>query len=137
MNTYTYDEITEGLKCEFKVTVTEDMFSSFKAITGDSNPMHTDNEYAVNKGYEGRVAYGMLTASFMSTIAGMYLPGERSLILSEEAEFPKPVYIGDELTITGEVKEKNDTFEYIVIKVIVRNAQGLKVLRGKLKVKVL
>lgn len=137
MKKYTYEEINVGLKESFKVTVTEDMLSSFKDITNDLNPMHNDDEFAKGKGYKGRVAYGMLTASFMSTIAGMYLPGERSLILSVEAEFPNPVYIGDEITIEGEVKEKNDTFQFIIVKVTVKNSENKKVLRGKMKVKVL
>ena len=137
MKKYTYEEINVGLKESFKVTVTKEMLSSFKDITNDLNPMHNDDEFAKGKGYKGRVAYGMLTASFMSTIAGMYLPGERSLILSVEAEFPNPVYIGDEITIEGEVKEKNDTFQFIIIKVTVKNSENKKVLRGKMKVKVL
>ena len=137
MKKYTYEEINVGLKESFKVTVTKEMLSSFKDITNDLNPMHNDDEFAKGKGYNGRVAYGMLTASFMSTIAGMYLPGERSLILSVEAEFPNPVYIGDEITIEGEVKEKNDTFQFIIIKVTVKNSENKKVLRGKMKVKVL
>lgn len=137
MKTYTYDEINIGLKESFFVTVTKDMLESFEQITYDHNPMHTNEEFAKSKGYKGQVAYGMLTASFMSTVAGMYLPGERSLILGVEAEFPNPVYINDVLNIEAEVKEKNDTFNFIVIKVVVRNQDNLKVLRGKMKVKVL
>jgi len=137
MNNYTYDELTIGLTHSFSVTVTDDMLDKFKDITGDLNPLHNDAEFARDKGYKDRVAYGMLTASFMSTVAGMYLPGVRSLILGVEAEFPKPVYVGDELTVTGQIKEKNDTFNFIVIKITVTNKEGSKVLRGKMKVKVL
>ena len=137
MNTYTYDELNIGDVEEFKVTVTDSMLDKFKDITGDLNPLHTDKEFAKEKGYKDRVAYGMLTASFMSTVAGMYLPGERSLILGVEAEFPKPVYVGDVLTVSGQIKEKNDTFNFIVLKITVTNAEGQKVLRGKMKVKVI
>ena len=101
MNEYTYEEIQIGQKESFKVTVTEEMLSSFKNITGDVNPLHNDEEYALEKGYPGRVSYGMLTASFLSTLAGVYLPGKYSLIHEVKLKFAKPVFIGDELTIEG------------------------------------
>lgn len=137
MKHYSYEEIQIGTKESFTVEITEEMLDSFRSITGDENPMHTDEEFAMSKGYKGRIAYGMLTSSFMSTLAGMYLPGERSLILGVEAEFPKPVFVGDIITFEGEVKEKNDTFNMIVLKVTGRNAEGLKVLRGKMKIQII
>ncbi len=137
MNTYTYDEIEVGQAESFTVTVTEDMLSSFKAITGDNNPLHNDEDFAKAKGQSGRVAYGMLTASFLSTLAGVYLPGERSLIQQVEIKFAKPVYIGDTLTVTGQVAEKNDTVQRIELKVTITNQDGAKVLRGKMGVLVI
>ncbi len=137
MNTYTYDEIEVGQAESFTVTVTEDMLSSFKAITGDNNPLHNNEDFARAKGQPGRVAYGMLTASFLSTLAGVYLPGERSLIQQVEIKFAKPVYIGDTLTVTGQVAEKNDTVQRIELKVTITNQEGAKVLRGKMGVLVI
>ncbi len=137
MNTYTYDEIEVGQAESFTVTVTEDMLTSFKAITGDNNPLHNDEDFAKAKGQPGRVAYGMLTASFLSTLAGVYLPGERSLIQQVEIKFAKPVYIGDTLTVTGQVAEKNDTVQRIELKVTITNQDGAKVLRGKMGVLVI
>ena len=58
----------------------------------------------------------MLTASFLSTLAGVYLPGERSLIQSIESKFVNPVYVGDELTIRGIILALNDTVKQIEIK---------------------
>ncbi len=137
MNTYTYDEIEVGQAESFTVTVTEDMLSSFKAITGDNNPLHNNEDFARAKGQPGRVAYGMLTASFLSTLAGVYLPGERSLIQQVEIKFAKPVYIGDTLTVTGQVAEKNDTVQRIELKATITNQDGAKVLRGKMGVLVI
>ncbi|MBQ9091319.1 MAG: hypothetical protein IJY52_03500, partial [Anaerotignum sp.] len=47
----------------------------FLAITGDINPLHNDQEFAQKQGHPDKVAFGMLTASFLSTLAGVYLPG--------------------------------------------------------------
>ena len=83
------------------------------------------------------MAFGMLTASFLSTLAGVYLPGKNSLIHEVEVKFAKPVYPGDTLKVTGNVSEKNDTFRLFWMKVTITNQKGEKVLRGKMRVGVL
>ena len=130
MNNYKFDELTVGMTESFKVTITEEMLDAFKGITGDVNPLHNDEEFAKAKGHPGRVAYGMLTASFLSTLAGVYIPGERSLIQQVETKFAKPVYIGDELTVTGEITELVESVQRLELKVTITNQGGKKVLRG-------
>ena len=134
MNTYTYDQIEVGRKESFTVTVTGEEMDKFREITGDVNPLHSDAEYAKEHGHRDRVVFGMLTASYLSTLAGVYLPGERSLIHSVDVKFEGAVYPGDELTIEGTVTEKNDTFKLIVIKVIIKNADGKKVCKAKMQI---
>lgn len=137
MNCYKYEQLEVGTKESFQVTVTGEMLEQFGLITGDFNPLHTDESFARQKGYEGKVVYGMLTASFLSALAGMYLPGERSLIHRVEVEFPKPVYVGDILTVTGRITDMNETFRIFEMKVTVTNQQQDKVLRGKMRIQVL
>ena len=79
----------------------------------------------------------MLTASFISTLAGVYIPGENSLIHSVEVKFVKPVYVGDKLTIIGTVIDKNDLFSCITLKITILNQKNEKVLRGKMQIGVL
>lgn len=76
----------------------------------------------------------MLTASFLSTLAGMYLPGEKSLVQGVDVKFLKPVYIGDVLEIKGIVQEKHDIFQRIDLKVIITREDTEKVLKGKMKI---
>lgn len=134
MNKYTYEELTIGKEESFKVKITEEMMNNFLSITSDTNPLHNDKSYAMDRGFNGRVVYGMLTASFLSTLAGVYLPGEKSLIHTVETEFAKPVFIGDELTIKGVVKEKNDNFRLVWLKVVITNDKGEKVCRAKMRI---
>lgn len=134
MNEYTYEEIAVGQKESFSVTITEQMLDAFRDITGDINPLHNDEEYAKSKGNPGRVVYGMLTASFLSTLAGVYLPGKRSLIHETTIKLTKPVYIGDTISVEGTVEEKNDTFSLIVIKFNMKNQNGQKVCRGSMQI---
>ena len=117
MNHYTFEEIKTGMEEQFSVTITEQMMQQFREMTGDVNPLHCDETFAKEKGFDGKVAYGMLTASFLSTMAGVDLPGEYSLIQSVEVKFVKPVFPGEEITFTGKVSEVNDTFRFLVLKV--------------------
>ncbi len=134
MNYYSYEDIDIGHKESFTVTVTEEMMSSFRSITGDVNPLHNEEAYALSKGHRGRVVYGMLTGSLLSTLAGVYLPGERSLIHEVKLKFAKPVYIGDTLTVEGVVDEKNDTYSLLMLKVTIRNQDGDKVCRATMQI---
>ncbi len=134
MNNYSFDELSVGMSECFDVTVTSEMLESFKAITGDVNPLHNDEEFAHSKGHPGRVAFGMLTASFLSTLAGVYLPGEKSLIQQVETKFANPVYIGDVLTVKGEITELIESVQRLELKVTITNQNGKKVLRGKMQI---
>ena len=138
MNHYTFPELKEGLTESFDVTVTARMMEQFLALTGDTNPMHTDAAYAkAHGGYNDRIVYGMLTASFLSTLGGVYLPGEHCLIHSVETTFPKPVFAGDTLTVSGTVKRLDERFSQAELAVKIVNQKGEKVLRGKMMVGVL
>lgn len=134
MNHYRYSDLKIGQTESFTVKIEDRMLELFRNITGDINPLHTNESFAQAHGYSNRVVYGMLTASFLSTLAGVYLPGERSLIQSIESKFVTPVYAGDELTVRGIISALNDTVRQIEIKVEVQNQNGVKVLRGKMKV---
>lgn len=137
MNAYTFDEIAIGHKESFAVTVTEAMMTHFLKLTRDENPLHTDESFARQMGYPGKVVYGMLTASLFSTLAGVYLPGLHSLIHRVETEFPKPVFLGDRLTVSGVVKEKDTLFRTIEVRLMITNGDGEKVCRGKMRIGVL
>ncbi len=130
MNQYRFEELCPGLAQSFTVTVTKEMMAQFYAVTGDDSPIHMTDEAARARGYEGRVVYGMLSASLFSTLAGVHLPGARCLLHSVEAKFAKPVYIGDTLTVTGTVKELNEAFRTLSIKAEIKNQHGVKVTRG-------
>ncbi len=132
MNKYTIRDLHVGKKEEFTICITEEMQRTFTELTGDLNPMHLDDEYAEKNGFERKIVYGMLTASFYSTLVGVYLPGERCLFHECDVAWKKPVYIGDRLTIKGEIKEKDERFNRIFIKASILNQKGEKVSRATL-----
>ena len=139
MNEYRFEDIVSKemdkenyTRAEFQATVTADMMRKFLEITGDINPLHNDAEFARGKGFEDRVVYGMLTSSFYSTLAGVYLPGKYCILHSVDSSFRFPVFIGDTLTISGFVKTKFDTTRTMEIAAQIVNQDGKKV--GKAKI---
>lgn len=121
MKEYRFDSCEIGTKESFTVEVTESMMASFQDISGDENPMHLNGEYAKAHGYNDRLVYGLLTSSFYSKLVGMYLPGKYCILKSIEVFFERPVYIGDVLTITGRVKEKDERFMQMNVKASIKN----------------
>ena len=133
MNHYTLAEMTPGLTESFTVTVTEEMMQDFERLSGDCSPIHIDEDYARRRGYPGRVVYGMLGASFFSTLAGVYLPGEHCLLHGVECKFARPVFIGDTLTVTGTVLRVSEAVAEAEIKAVITNQEGKKVTRGVIR----
>lgn len=137
MNHYKFNEIKIGLTESFTVTVTEKMHDGFTETTGDINPMHMTDEYAKDHGYQSKLVYGMLTASFYSTLVGVYLPGEHCVFHECKTTFNAPVYIGDTLTVYGQVTDIHEGFKRITIKAYIKNQDGKKVSRAVLTVGVI
>lgn len=141
MNEYTFSEMDVGMTASFQREITPEMESAFRAISGDINPLHWDDVFAREIGggkFPGHVTFGMLTASLYSTMAGVYLPGKYSLIHSvEEIAFLKPVFVGDCLTVTGEVTERNEGLKLLRLKVRIRNQNDQLISRASMKVLVL
>ena len=76
MNEYRYEDLQIGMSESFSVEIREDMLSRFLSITDDFNPLHNDEVFAREKGFAGKVVYGMLTMSFMSTLGGVLSSGK-------------------------------------------------------------
>lgn len=130
MNHYTLAEMQPGLTESFTVTITQEMMDAFLQLTGDCSPIHVDEEYAKGRGYPGRVVYGMLGASFFSTLAGVYLPGEHCLLHGVECKFARPIFVGDTLTISGTVTHVSEAVSEAEIKAVITNQDDKKVTRG-------
>jgi len=130
LNEYTFDEIKIGLKETFEVEVTESMENKFAEITGNYNPLASNEEYATTTNYKKRICPGMFTASFLSRLTGMYLPGKYALVYSQSLNFVNICYIGDIITVQGEVIEKNDATKMITVNTTIKNQDGKKLIYG-------
>ena len=134
MNTYKFEDLKIGQTESFKVVVNEQMMNDFLNISGDNNPLHIDGEFAKKQGYNDRVVYGLLTTSFISKLVGVLLPGKYCLLQGIEVKYLKPVYINDELIISGTIDELHESVKRATVKVVIVNGTNQKVLKGKVEV---
>ncbi len=132
MNVYRLSDLHVGLSHGFEVTVTRDMVDQFGRLSGDVNPLHTDTEFARSRGFGDRVVHGMLTASFYSTLVGVYLPGRNALLQTVHTSFTAPVFPDDVLNIYGEIVSLHEVLRQIELKAHVTNQHGKKVSRAKI-----
>ena len=116
MNIFTYDEIKKGYSFQFNEKITEEMMTLFLELSGDTNPLHCDRNYALEKKMKDRGVYGMLSSSFYSKLVGVYIPGKYRLLQGIKIQFNNPLFIGDEITVNGKVVDKDDTFKILKIK---------------------
>jgi len=81
--------------------------------------------------FKGRIAHGMLSAGYISTVLGMHLPGPGTIYLSQELKFTAPVKFGDTITATVEVIEKLEEKNRLILETICTNQKGDIVVKGK------
>ena len=136
LSKYTFDEIEIGLTKQFQITITQSMVDDFAKLSGDFNPLHTDNEYAISSGFHGKVCHGMLLGSFFSRLIGMYLPGKHALHFSQSLKFVNPCIINEKVTVKGEVLDKSAASKIITIKSTITNTSKKIIVDGTAYVKV-
>ncbi|MCT4620539.1 MAG: MaoC family dehydratase [Marinisporobacter sp.] len=130
-----YEEMEIGQTASLSKKITNKDIMQFANISGDRNPIHIDEHFALKSRFKKRIAHGMLTSSLISAVLGTELPGANTLYLSQNMKFLAPAYIGDELTASVEVMEKKDEKKLIILKTIVKNQSGNEIITGQAVVK--
>ncbi len=105
MQSYFLEDLEVGMTAVYAKTVTEADIALFAGISGDINPVHLNHEFASETIFEGRIAHGMLTASFISTVIGTRLPGPGCIYINQNLKFRAPVRAGDRVEATATVTE--------------------------------
>ncbi len=102
------EELSVGQSAQLVRTVGEADIVAFAQVTGDTNPVHLDADYAAKTSFGGRIAHGMLSAGYISAVLGTALPGPGAIYLSQTLKFKRPVRIGDEVTAVVTISEINE-----------------------------
>ena len=127
----TLRELKIGDKAEFAKTISEFDIYMFAGITGDFNPAHINEDYAKQTFFKTRIAHGILTAGFISTVIGTKLPGTGTVYVKQDFSFLAPVRIGDTITACVEVVEILDKKNRVRLKTTCFNQKNTQVLDGE------
>ena len=112
---YRIEDLSAGMTAVFAKTVTEADIVLFAGISGDINPVHLNHEFATETMFEGRIAHGMLTAGFISTVIGTELPGPGAIYLKQSLNFKAPVRAGDTVRARVTIREVIADKRHIVL----------------------
>ena len=123
-----------GQMASFSKTITETDVYGFAGITGDFNPLHVDAVTAEAGRFGERIAHGMLSASFISTVIATRLPGPGTIYMGQEVRFLNPVRFGDTITATVVIEELLDRGR-VRLHTFVENQKGETVVDGYALVK--
>lgn len=105
MKSYFFEDLQLGQQAQLTKTVGEKDIVAFAELSGDRNPVHLDAAYAATTMFKERIAHGMLSAAYISTVFGMQLPGPGAIYVSQTLNFKGPVKIGDTVVTTVKVAE--------------------------------
>ena len=130
-----FEELSVGQKATVSRTITETDLRNFSGVSGDTNPMHLNEEFARATPFGGCIVHGMLTASLISAVIGTKLPGPGCIYMGQTLKFLAPVKVGDTVYATATVKEliadKNrailDTICTVKDKVVIEGEATIKV----------
>jgi 3-oxoacyl-[acyl-carrier protein] reductase len=118
-------------------TITAEDVSAFARLSGDYNALHLDDEFAARTEFAQRVVHGFLSASLLSALIGMKIPGRGALYVSQNIEFAKPVFIGDTVEARGTIEAIDEETRLVTLRTAILRGEHDCVLRGCAQVKVL
>ncbi|EAR61237.1 MaoC family dehydratase [Neptuniibacter caesariensis] len=102
---YYLEDLEIGMSDSFAKTITDADVCLFAGVSGDTNPVHINDDYAKTTQFEKRIVHGMFSAALISTVAGTKLPGPGAIYIDQQIKFRAPVFIGDTAKATVTVEE--------------------------------
>ena len=88
---YYFEDLAIGMSADFRRVIGDEEMRLFADLTGDTNPLHFDDDFAERSRFGGRIVHGMCTAALISTVIGTRLPGPGCIYLSQTLRFTAPV----------------------------------------------
>lgn len=128
---YYFEDLELGMEGSLTKPVTEADIMTFANVSGDANPVHVDADYAAGTMFKERISHGMLTASYVSAVFGMKLPGPGAIYISQSLNFKRPVKIGDTITARVTLKELSGEKRRARFDCVCENQDGKAVLDGE------
>lgn len=130
-----FEQLTIGQTASSSRAFSEQDLEAFGRLSLDLNPVHFDEEFAKTTLFKTRIVHGFLYASLISGVLGTKLPGAGAVYVSQELKFLRPVYIGETITATVTIVEKDEAKKLLVLETVCTKENGVKVLSGTAKIK--
>jgi acyl dehydratase len=127
----TYDDLAIGRRASVTRVFTQADVETFRDLTGDTNPLHDDPDFAGRTFFGGTIVHGLLSGALFSTLVGTLLPGTGAIYRSQSLEFLAPVRAGDRLTATAVVRSLDRAADRIELDTWIENQDGRRVLEGR------
>lgn len=100
-----FEDLKVGQSAVYSKTITDADIVLFAGVTGDTNPIHLDADYASKTVFKTRIAHGMLSAGMISTVLGTRLPGPGCVYMTQNLKFKAPVRIGETVVAKVEITD--------------------------------
>ena len=102
---YFLEDLKINQEAHYKKKISENDINLFAEVSGDNNPIHMDDKFALSSIFKKRIAHGFLSGSLISTVIATQLPGPGSIYLNQSLKFLAPVFIGDTITAIVTIKK--------------------------------
>ena len=103
--TYYFEDLVLGMRETYRKKVESEDVIGFAELSGDHNPIHLSDHFARKTRFGERIVHGLYTASLISAVIGMRLPGPGAVYISQTLNFRGPVKIDDVIDVSVEVVE--------------------------------
>jgi 3-hydroxybutyryl-CoA dehydratase len=117
--------------------VSASIYEGFIQLFNDKNPLHTNEQFAIDNGFKGKVMHGNILNGFLSYFIGECLPEKNVIIHSQEIQYKNPVYLNEELQFTANVSGIYESVNAIEFKFIFKNSESKTVAKGKIQIGIL
>ena len=120
-------------------TITEADIVMFAGLSGDYNPLHTDETFCRETGMESRIAHGMLAMSIATGLAhqlGIFVGTTRAL-REMKIKYKNPVFPGDTVQLEVTIEEKKEIPKsgggIVTCQCLLKNQDGKTVIKSTWK----
>lgn len=128
-----FTDLSLGQTAAFEQHVSVQDLDRFIELSGDSNPLHADHEFARARGFAGRVVHGAYIAALVSRLVGVQLPGENCIVHSINLQFKAPLVVGRRVQVQAVIDQLSDAVQAAILKITVTDMDAMQVVAtGKL-----